>query len=59
MIRKDSSINGIVIQKNEFKLSQYTDGTQIFLDGIEISLRKMSPVIIRVHLVYKINLYIQ
>ena len=40
MIRKDSSINGIVIQNNEFKLSQYADDTQIFLDGTEISLRK-------------------
>ena len=40
MIRKDSSINGTVIQNNEFKLSQYADDTQIFLDGTEISLRK-------------------
>ena len=39
MIRKDSSINGVVIQNNEFKLSQYADDTQI-LDGTEISLRK-------------------
>ena len=40
MRRKDSSINGIVIQNNEFKLSQYADDTQIFLDGTEISSRK-------------------
>ena len=40
MIRKDTSIKGIVIHNNEFKLSQYADDTQIFLDGTEISLRK-------------------
>ena len=39
MIRKDSR-NGIVIQNNEFKLSQYADDTHIFLDGTEIPLRK-------------------
>ena len=40
MIRKDTNINGIVINKNEFTLSQYADDTQVFLDGTEISLRK-------------------
>ena len=40
VIRKDTNINGIVINKNEFKLSQYADDTQVFLDGTEISLRK-------------------
>ena len=43
MIRKDTSIKGIFIHKNEFKLSQYADDTQIFLDGTEISLRKTLP----------------
>ena len=29
-----------MINKNEFKLSQYADDTQVFLEGTEISLRK-------------------
>ena len=40
MIRKDQDIKGIIINNKEYKLSQYADDTQIFLDGTEISLRK-------------------
>ena len=40
MIRKDNLIKGIIIGNKEFKLSQYADDTQIFLDGSEISLKK-------------------
>ena len=40
MIRKDNLIKGIIIENKEFKLSQYADDTQIFLDGSEISLKK-------------------
>lgn len=40
MIRKDNLIKGIIIDNKEFKLSQYADDTQIFLDGSEISVRK-------------------
>ena len=42
MIRKDKDIHvkGILINNKEFKLSQYADDTQIFLDGTEITLRK-------------------
>ena len=40
MIRKDNLIKGILIQNKEYKLSQYADDTQIFLDGSELSLRK-------------------
>ena len=39
MIRKDNLIKGILIQNKEYKLSQYADDTQIFLDGSELSLR--------------------
>ena len=39
MIRKDNLIKGILIQ-NKYKLSQYADDTQIFLDGSDLSLRK-------------------
>ena len=40
MIRKDNLIKGIIIENKEFKLSQYADDTQIFLNGSEISLKK-------------------
>ena len=40
MIRKDNLLKGILIQNKEYKLSQYADHTQIFLDGSELSLRK-------------------
>ena len=33
MIRKNEDIKGIVINNKEYKLSQYADDTQIFLDG--------------------------
>ena len=40
MIGKDNLIKGILIQNKEYKLSQYADDTQIFLDGSDLSLRK-------------------
>ena len=39
MIRKHNGIKGIVINNKEYKLSQYADDTQIFLDGTELSLK--------------------
>ena len=39
MIRQNNTINWIVINRNHFKLSQYADDTQMFLDGLEQSLR--------------------
>ena len=39
MIRKEKSIKGININNILYNLSQYTDDTQIFLDGSEASLR--------------------
>ena len=41
MIRKNEDIKGIVINNKEFKLSQYADDTQIFLDGSENTLNKL------------------
>ena len=38
IIRKNEDIKGIVINKKAFKLSQYADDTQIFLDGSENTL---------------------
>ena len=52
MIRKDTNIRGIVIKNKEFKLSQYADDTQIFLDGEEISLRKTLQ---NLHLFYRMS----
>lgn len=40
MIRKNQLIQGININNNVFKLSQYADDTQVFLDGSEASLRE-------------------
>ena len=40
MIRKDNLIKGILIQYKEYKLSQYADNTQIFLDGSELPYTK-------------------
>ena len=40
MKRKDKDIKDIVINNKEFKLSQYADDTQIYLDGTDITLRK-------------------
>ena len=39
MIRNSKDVKGIVINNKEFKLSQYTDDTQMFLDGSESSLK--------------------
>ena len=39
MIRKNQHIQGININNKNFKLSQYADDTQIFLDVSELSLR--------------------
>ena len=39
MIRNSKYVKGIVINNKEFKLSQYADDTQMFLDGSESSLK--------------------
>ena len=39
MIRKSEGVKGIKINNVEFKLSQYADDTQMFLDGSEASLK--------------------
>ena len=39
MARKENDIKGIKINDKGYKLSQYADDTQIFLDGTEESLR--------------------
>ena len=41
MIRNDENMQGIKINDKEFKLSQYADDTQVFLDGSENSLRQL------------------
>ena len=38
MIRKSEDIKGIKINNKEYKLNQYADDTQIFLDGSESAL---------------------
>ena len=39
MIRKNQDIRGIFINNRQYKLSQYADDTQLFLDGSEKSLK--------------------
>ena len=41
MIRNDKNVQGINIDNKEFKLCQYADDTQIFLDGSEKSLHQL------------------
>ena len=40
IVRDSKSISGIKINEKEFRLSQYADDTQIFLDGTEKSLKE-------------------
>ena len=40
MERDSKNISGIKINEKEFRLSQYADDTQIFLDGTEKSLKE-------------------
>lgn len=40
MIRNSNAVRGIYINGKEFKLSQYADDTQLFLDGTEDSLKE-------------------
>ena len=45
MIRKNEKLKGITINSKEFRLSQYTDDMQIFLNGTEESLRETLSVL--------------
>ena len=40
MIRNNNDIHGIIIDNKEYKISQYADDTQLFLNGSEKSLRE-------------------
>ena len=40
LISKNQTLKGIIINGKEFRLSQYADDTQIFLDGTEKSLKE-------------------
>ena len=40
MIRNKNDIHGIIIDNKEYKMSQYADDTQLFLNGSENSLRE-------------------
>lgn len=52
LIRSSSKIKGISINNNEYKLSQYADDTQIFLNGSEESLRETLHIL---HIFYKMS----
>ena len=52
MIRNSRKIRVIHINGKEFKLSQYADDTQMFLDGTENSLKKALEIL---HSFYKMS----
>ena len=45
MIRKSDNSHGIEIQGKEFRLSQYADDTQIYLNGTEDSLQQVLSIL--------------
>ena len=45
MIRNNYIIRGIIIDNKEYKISQYADDTQLFLNGSENSLREALDVL--------------
>ena len=45
MIRNNNDIRGIIIDNEEYKISQYADDTQIFLNGSENALRETLDVL--------------
>ena len=45
MIKNDKEVRGIRINETEFKLSQYADDTQIFLDGSKESMEKLMSIL--------------
>ena len=47
MIRDDKTLQGININNKEFKLCQYADDTQVFLDGSEKSLHHLMSILKR------------
>ena len=58
MLRQNENVKGIIINTKELLLSQYADGTQIFLDGTEDSLRAALEVLDRFYAIsgLKINI---
>ena len=49
MIRNNNDIRGIIIDNKEYKISQYADDTQLFLNGSENSLREALDVLQKFH----------
>ena len=52
LIRKNQTLKGIIINGKEFRLSQYADDTQIFLDGTEKLLKETLSIL---NLYYKMS----
>ena len=49
MIRNNNDIRGIIIDNKEYKISQYADDTQLFLNGSENSLREALDVLQKIY----------
>ena len=45
MLRNNNDIRGIIINNKEYKISQYADDTQLFLNGSENSVRETLDVL--------------
>ena len=56
MIRNDENVKGIKINGKEYKLSQYADDTQLFLDGSELSLHSALSILNKLYNMSGINI---
>ena len=55
MIRNDENVKGIKINGKEYKLSQYADDTQLFLDGSELSLHSALSILKKILLYVRLK----
>ena len=55
MIRNDENVKGIKINGKEYKLSQYADDTQLFLDGSKLSLHSALSILKKILLYVRLK----
>ena len=59
MIRNDENVKGIKINGKEYKLSQYADDTQLFLDGSELSLHSALSILKKYYYMSGLNINLE